>query len=114
MNRDLLRRAAEELGIGAESDEGSEAGAAEARRAADEGFGSPEALITHAVDVRPVLDRKRAAMQAHASQISPDSFFMKMPAEIFAMAFGTEWYIDLANPRPEGEPFATDLFAEPA
>ena len=77
-------------------------------------FGEPEANITHAVDVAEYVAKKRAAMQAHASQISPDSFFMKMPAEIFAMAFGTEWYIDLANPRPEGEPFATDLFAEPA
>jgi LmbE family N-acetylglucosaminyl deacetylase len=78
----------------------------------EETFGEPEANITHAVDVADFVATKREAMQVHASQISPDSFFMKMPEQIFAMAFGTEWYIDLANPRPEGAPFATDLFTD--
>jgi LmbE family N-acetylglucosaminyl deacetylase len=75
-------------------------------------FGEPEANITHAVDVVAYVATKREAMQAHASQIAPDSFFLKMPEEMFAMAFGTEWYIDLARPRPDGAPFGTDLFAD--
>jgi LmbE family N-acetylglucosaminyl deacetylase len=56
-------------------------------------FGKPEALITAAVDVTPYLDGKRAAMRAHASQISEDSFFLAMPDVAFASAFSTEWFI---------------------
>jgi LmbE family N-acetylglucosaminyl deacetylase len=56
-------------------------------------FGSPESVITGAVDVTPYLEHKRKAMQAHASQISEQSFFLQMPPEAFAAAFGTEWYI---------------------
>ena len=49
--------------------------------------------ITTAVDVSDYLDRKRRAMQAHASQISDTSFFLMMPPEAFAAVWGTEWYI---------------------
>jgi LmbE family N-acetylglucosaminyl deacetylase len=113
MNRDLLRRAAEEHAIGPESPDGDEdPGAAEARRAAEEGFGSPEAMITHAVDVRSVLDRKRAAMQAHASQIGPESFFLTMPEPTFEVAFGTEWYIGPGPARPDGAPFGPSILGD--
>jgi LmbE family N-acetylglucosaminyl deacetylase len=56
-------------------------------------FGSSEDVITGAVDVRAFLEHKRKAMQAHASQISEESFFLQMPPDVFAEAFGTEWYI---------------------
>jgi len=56
-------------------------------------FGSSEAVITGAVDVSAFLEHKRKAMQAHASQISEESFFLQMPPDVFAEAFGTEWYI---------------------
>ncbi|HEX2383070.1 MAG TPA: PIG-L family deacetylase [Acidimicrobiales bacterium] len=59
----------------------------------DENFGKPESIITAAVDVSAFLDHKRRAMQAHPSQISDQSFFLKMPAEGFAYGFGTEWFI---------------------
>ena len=59
-----------------------------------EGFGMPESVITCAVDVSDYLDRKRAAMQAHASQISETHFMLAMPPESFAVAFGQEWYIE--------------------
>lgn len=72
-----------------------------------ESFGSPEALITHAIDVQAFLERKRSAMLAHASQISPESFFLQMPDEVFAAAFGTEWFIEHGVPRPADEPFRT-------
>jgi LmbE family N-acetylglucosaminyl deacetylase len=49
--------------------------------------------ITAAVDVSAYLDRKRGAMQAHASQISDTSFFLMMPPGAFAAVWGTEWYI---------------------
>jgi LmbE family N-acetylglucosaminyl deacetylase len=50
-------------------------------------------VITTTVDVRAWLDRKRAAMAAHASQIGDDSFFLQMPPDAFAAAFGQEWFI---------------------
>jgi LmbE family N-acetylglucosaminyl deacetylase len=56
-------------------------------------FGSPESVITGAVDVSEFLDHKRRAMQAHASQIGEQSFFLQMPPEGFAFGFGTEWFI---------------------
>ena len=73
-------------------------------------FGSPETVITHAVDVADVVDVKKAAMAAHRSQIGPDSFFFKMPEAVFVAAFGTEWFIALESSRAEGEPFGTSLF----
>jgi LmbE family N-acetylglucosaminyl deacetylase len=59
----------------------------------DENFGKPESVITAAVDVSAYLDRKRAAMRAHASQISEQSFFLAMPEQAFRFTFGTEWFI---------------------
>ena len=59
----------------------------------DSQFGKPEAEITAAVDVSAYVGVKRAAMRAHASQISEKSFFLAMPDEPFAYSFGTEWFI---------------------
>ena len=39
------------------------------------------------------LDRKRRAMEVHASQITDTSFFLSMPPEAFTAVWGTEWYI---------------------
>lgn len=75
-------------------------------------FGSPEALITHAVDVSAAIDTKRAAMAAHRSQIGPDSFFFKMPVEVFASAFGTEWFIELDGTRETGAPFLESILTD--
>ena len=60
-------------------------------------FGSPENIITPTVDVSPFVDRKRAAMAAHASQIPPESFFLAMPVEAFGDAFGAEWFMRRRN-----------------
>ncbi|HSL56823.1 MAG TPA: PIG-L family deacetylase [Acidimicrobiales bacterium] len=87
MNRDHIRRArelarAEEMTVpGPESDSEVELE-----------IGLPEAALTHAVDVRSVLARKRAAMVAHRSQIADDSWFLAMDDDLFATAFGTEWF----------------------
>jgi LmbE family N-acetylglucosaminyl deacetylase len=59
----------------------------------DAQFGKPEAEITAAADVTAYAAVKRAAMRAHASQISEESFFLAMPDEPFAYSFGTEWFI---------------------
>ena len=78
-------------------------------RAEMETFGTEEADITHAIDVHEVIDDKRKAMAAHASQITSEDFFLKLPPEEFALAFGTEWYIEPGAPR-NGKPFTTSLF----
>jgi LmbE family N-acetylglucosaminyl deacetylase len=56
-------------------------------------LGVDEEQLTTAVDVREFVDKKREAMRAHASQINDESFFLKMPEDLFAEAFGTEWFI---------------------
>jgi len=78
----------------------------------EESFGMPEERITHAVDVAAYVDTKRSSMTAHESQISDESFFLKMPPEAFAMAFGTEWFIRAGATRAADAPFGDDLFAE--
>jgi LmbE family N-acetylglucosaminyl deacetylase len=68
-----------------------------------------EARITTTVDIRPVLERKRAALFAHGSQIN-DSWFSKIPAEIAEQAFGYEYFIravdTTGSPIPEDDLFA--------
>lgn len=75
-----------------------------------EGMGCPESEITHAIDVTGWVADKRASMRCHASQIGEESFFMRMPDDIFAMSFGTEWYIEHGVPRHVDEPFRSGLF----
>jgi LmbE family N-acetylglucosaminyl deacetylase len=62
---------------------------------ADDGnpMGMAEAELTHAVDVRAHIAAKRASLRCHRSQITDTSFFLEMPDEAFAEAFGTEWFI---------------------
>ena len=116
MNRDrILRQMAENAELFEDEVERELEGesAEQLRRraeAAERGeFGSPEAVITHAVDVSSVIDVKRAAMAAHRSQIGPDSFFFAMPPEVFTAAFGTEWFIALDGSRDEHAPFVTSI-----
>jgi LmbE family N-acetylglucosaminyl deacetylase len=56
-------------------------------------LGVPAEQITTTVDVTGYLTHKRAAMVAHGSQIPADSFFLQLPDEAFAAAFGQEWFI---------------------
>lgn len=67
---------------------------------ADDGnpFGSTEDEITMAVDVSAHIEQKRASMACHASQITDQSFFLQMPPEVFATAFGIEWFIEPGRP----------------
>jgi LmbE family N-acetylglucosaminyl deacetylase len=86
MNRDHVNRGRAEAVAQAEGDEVEmpELG---------EDFGTAEADLTTAVDVTAYTGHKRAAMRAHASQISEESFFLALPDDQFASAFGTEWFI---------------------
>jgi LmbE family N-acetylglucosaminyl deacetylase len=56
-------------------------------------YGKPEAEMTTRVDVTAYSSQKRAAMRAHASQISEESFFLAMPDPVFDHVFGIEWFI---------------------
>jgi LmbE family N-acetylglucosaminyl deacetylase len=60
-------------------------------------FGMPEAELTTAVDVTAFIAAKRSSMACHRSQISDSSFFLQMPEEAFAAAFGTEWFIRVGS-----------------
>ena len=68
-----------------------------------------ERRITTNVDIRPVLERKRAALQAHASQIR-DSWFSKIPPELGERVFGRESFIRASDttgaPVPEDDLFS--------
>jgi len=77
---------------------------------------SPADAVTHTVDVSAHLGAKRASMAAHATQATSDSAssvrtlarILELPDDLFALAFGTEWFIE--HGRPATEP-ATDIFA---
>jgi LmbE family N-acetylglucosaminyl deacetylase len=103
MNRDAIKRSVEsgrdEMPEGVEIPDIDEI---------SEDFGSPEAIITTAVDVREFTDVKRAAMAAHASQIADSSFFLAMPTEAFRAVFGTEWFIRRGVPSDHRD---DDVFA---
>jgi len=71
-------------------------------------LGMPEAVITTTVDVTSALDRKRAAMAAHPSQIADDSFFLALPPDAFSVVFGTEWFIRLDETPTEPETWILD------
>ncbi len=74
---------------------------------------SPRADITHRVRVTGHLPAKRAGLAAHASQARADgqgrvlAHVLRLPSPLFALAFGTEWYVERG--RPPG-PRATDVF----
>ncbi|HWF82166.1 MAG TPA: PIG-L family deacetylase [Streptosporangiaceae bacterium] len=68
-----------------------------------------EARITTTIDIRSVLDRKRAALFTHASQIA-DSWFSKLPQEIGERVFGKETFILKENNSRASVP-ESDLFA---
>lgn len=80
INRDAMRSMMENMPIDEDTPSPDEV----------EAFGTPAADLSYEVNVKDFLPAKRAALVAHRSQIGPDSFFFKMPDDVFAMAFGTE------------------------
>jgi LmbE family N-acetylglucosaminyl deacetylase len=71
-------------------------------------FGMRDADITTRVDVVAWLDRKRAAIAAHASQVGDTGPFLAMPDEMFRRALGTEYYVrhGVAPSTPDDDLFA--------
>lgn len=99
---DLARLLREVVASGGELDED----AFDPDAPADDGtpFGTPEAELTLEVDVGPWVGHKRRAIACHRSQVSDSSFFLSMPEEAFARAFGREWFVErgvpASGPRP--------------
>lgn len=62
-------------------------------------FGAPDEEVTTIIDVADALDRKRAAMAAHRSQIGDESFFLNVPDGLAEQLFGIEEFA-----LREGEP----------
>jgi len=110
MNREQMKSFADDPSFGDMdlSEEEQEIARAEFR---SQEFGTHAAQITHAVDATPWIERKRAAMAAHHSQIDEDTFFLQLPDEAFATAFGTEWFVRHGATRV-GEPYETDIYAD--
>lgn len=73
-------------------------------------WGTPDELVTTTVDVSAYIDQKRQALFAHATQMGPEQFFVKLPTEIFDEVFGQEGY-QLVNARVPAAPPEADLFA---
>jgi LmbE family N-acetylglucosaminyl deacetylase len=71
--------------------------------------GLSEDAITTMIDTRMALERKRAALEAHASQLA-DSFWVKLSDEDFADLFGEESFVRARDqsgaPLPESDLFA--------
>ena len=63
-------------------------------------IGMPTLLIDLAVDVSSVLERKRAAMAAHGSQIPETASAMQLPVKAFAAVYGFEWFMRTGPPGP--------------
>ncbi len=76
---------------------------------------SPRGEITHRVRVTGQLGAKRAAMAAHGSQrrgagqVRVLDRFLRLPAPLFALVFGREWYVEQGRPPGtlQGDVFAT-------
>ncbi len=70
---------------------------------ADDGnpFGTPAAELHYTVDVSPYIARKREALACHASQISDAGEMLRMPDNVFALAFGSEYFIEPTRPLGE-------------
>ena len=56
-------------------------------------LGVPTVEVTTTVDVRPVLERKRVAMAAHASQIPEGGYALRLAPAAFSAVYGFEWYV---------------------
>lgn len=59
--------------------------------------GTPDELIGAVVDIGPQLATKWAALQAHSSQMDPESFFLKMPEDLRVRMFGQERFLRLRS-----------------
>ena len=107
MNRDAVRRLAEAAKAAGEPN----AEEWDPDQPMDDGnpLGEPESAIHWRVDVSPWLDRRRASLEAHASQTTDVGMMLAMPPEVFSVFFGHEHYIEPGRTpgMVEGWPFGS-------
>ena len=58
---------------------------------------------TVALDVRDYSEIQRNALLAHRTQITPESFMVRLPSELRRLAFATAYFIRLSPPSAPGE-----------
>jgi LmbE family N-acetylglucosaminyl deacetylase len=63
-------------------------------------IGVPSVMLTSTVDVSTVLDCKREAMAAHASQLPETTSAFQLGLEQFAAVYGWEWFVRRGPPGP--------------
>ncbi len=71
--------------------------------------GAGAATATVALDVRPYSEIQRRALLAHRTQIPPDSFWARLPEDLYRRASATAYFIRLHPPALPGE-HEQDLF----
>ncbi|MFG2005997.1 PIG-L family deacetylase [Spirillospora sp. NPDC048911] len=76
----------------------------------DDDFGTPDELITTVIDVAPYVDRKRKALEAHASQ-GDNIFLLRLPEDVQQLVYGSESFVRHFShvPVPDGQ--EDDLFS---
>lgn len=79
---------------------------------------TPRTELTHRIDVRPHLERKLAALRAHASQVDSDegvrtiALLLRLPGPVRRRVLGTEWFREVGRvpgTRPLDDIFASSM-----
>jgi N-acetyl-1-D-myo-inositol-2-amino-2-deoxy-alpha-D-glucopyranoside deacetylase len=73
-------------------------------------FGTPDELVTTAVDATAYLEHKLQAMRAHATQIEVDGPFFALSNNLGQRAWGVEHYVLAQGDRSSNRRWETDLF----
>jgi LmbE family N-acetylglucosaminyl deacetylase len=67
---------------------------------APDAFGAPADSITTALDVRPFLPEKLAALHCYASQIGPSHLLSALPDDLAEQFLGREYFVRLRSGQP--------------
>jgi LmbE family N-acetylglucosaminyl deacetylase len=65
-----------------------------------EAFGAPADSITSALDVRPFLWAKLAALRCYASQIGPSHLLSELPDDLAEEFLGSEYFVRMRSGQP--------------
>lgn len=74
--------------------------------------GTLDEAVDLTVDVRQWLERKRAALACHATQLAPESMFVGVPDDLAESMFGTEWFVRARGPINDPTDPLRDLAAQ--